>query len=349
MDKQTTQPHLNSQLSQNDSKQKKRRAISRKACENCRKSHACCSENRPCKRCSCLQVPCFDIPSKKRGRKRKFSDDENPEEETTGNNESTKEAIQNQPTTQPMTQPTLKQVLPKTNFDALNLPPKNLQNKEYRMSLYSSLFPQQKEIVERSFTSFWEALDNFMLNNYLAVQISNNLKPFNTRFGCPMQSLSGDSSICYLHEDCLKKELFSRISNSQNNSQMETKDDKKKSLSDIITKSYEKFQQFLDIIQVGVLLVNNDDGAIVSYNNKLKEILKVEDSSLKEHKWYDLDLIPNDLEISEKIKIKLDSSSKAYIFEILNEKESKLITLANFMELKYSLIIVQEDKIKEEK
>ena len=118
MDK-TPQPHLNSPLSPVDSKQKKRRAISRKACENCRKSHACCSENRPCKRCSCLQISCFDIPSKKRGRKRKFSDEENPEEESTGNNETTttKEIIQNQqPTTnQPVTPPTLKQVLPKTN------------------------------------------------------------------------------------------------------------------------------------------------------------------------------------------------------------------------------------------
>lgn len=51
---------------------KKRRAISRKACENCRKSHACCSDFRPCKRCETLGLTCFDTPSKKRGRKRKF-------------------------------------------------------------------------------------------------------------------------------------------------------------------------------------------------------------------------------------------------------------------------------------
>ena len=105
-----------------------------------------------------------------------------------------------------------------------------------------------------------------MLNSYLAIQISKNLKPFNTRFGCPLQSLSGDSSICYLHEDCLKKDLFSRISNSQN----EKLDEKKKIFSDLIAKSYEKFQQFLDLVQVGILLVNNDDGAIVSFNNKFK-------------------------------------------------------------------------------
>jgi PAS domain-containing protein len=57
----------------NHGPQKKRRAISRKACENCRKAHACCSDSRPCKRCLSLDISCFDIPSKKRGRKRKFT------------------------------------------------------------------------------------------------------------------------------------------------------------------------------------------------------------------------------------------------------------------------------------
>jgi PAS domain-containing protein len=50
---------------------KKRKAISRKACENCRKAHACCSDARPCKRCNSQGLECFDVPSKKRGRKRK--------------------------------------------------------------------------------------------------------------------------------------------------------------------------------------------------------------------------------------------------------------------------------------
>lgn len=74
--------------------------------------------------------------------------------------------------------------------------------------------------------------------------------------------------------------------------------------------------------------------------------MKVEDSNLKDNKWYDLEIIPNDLEISEKIKTKLDSSTKTCIFEFLNEKDSKFVILANFMELKYSLIIIQEIKEK---
>jgi hypothetical protein len=52
---------------------KKRRAISRKACDNCRKAHSCCTDFRPCKRCISLQIECQDTPSKKRGRKKKFT------------------------------------------------------------------------------------------------------------------------------------------------------------------------------------------------------------------------------------------------------------------------------------
>ena len=53
--------------------QKKRRSISKKACENCRKAHSCCSDQRPCVRCLANSLDCMDMPSKKRGRKRKNS------------------------------------------------------------------------------------------------------------------------------------------------------------------------------------------------------------------------------------------------------------------------------------
>jgi hypothetical protein len=56
---------------------RKRKVISRKACESCRKAHACCGDSRPCKRCQMLNLECVDVPSKKRGRKRKFVPKEN--------------------------------------------------------------------------------------------------------------------------------------------------------------------------------------------------------------------------------------------------------------------------------
>jgi hypothetical protein len=115
------QQHTHLNTPQMNLKDKKKRAISRKACENCRKAHSCCSENRPCKRCTSLQMPCFDIPSKKRGRKRKFnSSDSNSEEQNEGEIISSNETIHTtNPTPNtpipPFVPPTLKVVLPKTN------------------------------------------------------------------------------------------------------------------------------------------------------------------------------------------------------------------------------------------
>jgi hypothetical protein len=41
------------------------------ACTNCRHSHACCSENRPCVRCKDLGLECIAAEIGQRGRKRK--------------------------------------------------------------------------------------------------------------------------------------------------------------------------------------------------------------------------------------------------------------------------------------
>ncbi|KAL9641704.1 hypothetical protein ABK040_007382 [Willaertia magna] len=69
--------------SSSSAEEKKKRAISRKACEHCKKSHACCEDKRPCKRCTSLGLECFDLPSKKRGRKRKFNGQQPPNTNST--------------------------------------------------------------------------------------------------------------------------------------------------------------------------------------------------------------------------------------------------------------------------
>lgn len=77
--------------------QKKRRAISRKACDNCRKAHSCCSEPRPCKRCVGLELECIDTPSKKRGRKRKYNLDADPEANLHSDDDEDNEPLTKQP------------------------------------------------------------------------------------------------------------------------------------------------------------------------------------------------------------------------------------------------------------
>jgi hypothetical protein len=70
--------------------------------------------------------------------------------------------------------------------------------------------------------------------------------------------------------------------------------------------------------------------------------LKCDESKLKENKWYDLDLVPNDLEFSDQIQTKLDSTTKTCILQFQCEEDSKFITIVNFMELKYSIFIISE-------
>jgi len=54
-----------------------RRKQVRRACVNCRKSHACCDDARPCQRCVKLglQDLCEDVKHEKRGRKRRVTND----------------------------------------------------------------------------------------------------------------------------------------------------------------------------------------------------------------------------------------------------------------------------------
>jgi hypothetical protein len=50
----------------------------RVACTNCRHSHACCSESRPCDRCNELGLDCVASEIKKRGRKKKTMIEKQP-------------------------------------------------------------------------------------------------------------------------------------------------------------------------------------------------------------------------------------------------------------------------------
>jgi hypothetical protein len=56
-----------------DSPDVKKRPQVRKACVNCQKAHACCEDQRPCKRCVTMGIDdqCFDAERRKRGRKKK--------------------------------------------------------------------------------------------------------------------------------------------------------------------------------------------------------------------------------------------------------------------------------------
>ncbi|KAL9642142.1 hypothetical protein ABK040_007147 [Willaertia magna] len=49
----------------NEKKKKKRRNQAKSACENCRKAHTACSDNKPCARCVKLGIPCVEAPKKK--------------------------------------------------------------------------------------------------------------------------------------------------------------------------------------------------------------------------------------------------------------------------------------------
>jgi hypothetical protein len=108
-----------------------------------------------------------------------------------------------------------------------------------------------------------------MLNNYLATHIVKNTKPFVSKFGCPLNG----GEICFTHEDCVKKDLFLKISNFQKEKYLET--DKvefkqKKQISELLAKAFEKYQQLIDNVHVvGLLFINNDDGTIVNWNHKL--------------------------------------------------------------------------------
>jgi hypothetical protein len=48
------------------------------ACTNCRQSHACCSEVRPCSRCTELGLECVAGKIKKRGRRTKTTVERQP-------------------------------------------------------------------------------------------------------------------------------------------------------------------------------------------------------------------------------------------------------------------------------
>jgi PAS domain-containing protein len=63
---------MSSHVADDNSADRKRPQV-RKACEPCRRAHACCDDNRPCRRCvtNKIEEKCFDAERKKRGRKKK--------------------------------------------------------------------------------------------------------------------------------------------------------------------------------------------------------------------------------------------------------------------------------------
>jgi hypothetical protein len=101
---------VNTPTQEQKNQQKKRRAISRRACENCRKAHSCCTDFRPCKRCISLEISCVDTPSKKRGRKRKFNTNG---EESSDKNQKTQVMVQTSEKQILINKPPLKTVLPR--------------------------------------------------------------------------------------------------------------------------------------------------------------------------------------------------------------------------------------------
>eukprot|EP01117_Protostelium_nocturnum_P012453 TRINITY_DN4595_c0_g1_i1.p1 TRINITY_DN4595_c0_g1~~TRINITY_DN4595_c0_g1_i1.p1 ORF type:complete len:328 (-),score=82.44 TRINITY_DN4595_c0_g1_i1:227-1210(-) len=73
-----TNPFSDNSLRNNDSKQLKdnKRAQVPRACSNCRRTHAGCGTERPCKRCIQHNLDCNDSPRKRRAPKQKGEGDE---------------------------------------------------------------------------------------------------------------------------------------------------------------------------------------------------------------------------------------------------------------------------------
>jgi hypothetical protein len=327
-------------------KPKKRKGISRKACENCRKAHACCTEIRPCKRCAQMGIVCFDMPSKKRGRKRKFvqtgGDDSNSSEEN-----KSKDVKEIKESPQP-----LKQVLPKTTQTPTPTNPMQVEvskvptNKEYRKAVYSILFPSSKD-SELQMNLFWDLLDRMMFSAFS--QKSNKKNAI--RFGCSSQMLTspGEQLMCYTHNDCIKRELFTRFmaySKDKSTFQQNTKEDKK-----VVEKTTENFQGVIENCEVGVVLFNYEEGFIYGYNSKAKDILGQNEEVGKMKHWMDIlcaGFLPTNWEIINKINMKVDPNTKSFMMDYISyrSKNQKVVqidtVIAAFLESKYSFLILSE-------
>lgn len=325
-------------------KQKKRKGISRKACETCRKAHACCSEQRPCKRCQSMGVVCFDLPSKKRGRKRKFV---NSDEKDESDEKQIQQLIQKDQKDSPVP---LKTVLPKTTSTLDN---SRTNNKEYRKFLYGILFPTQKEVQEGNISMFWDLLDKFMIGSYVQRQMSKqNIKLPIIKYACSLQnqpSNSGEVLMCYQHGDCIKKEFYNRYIKEKS---IEEEEKKEK----FVYQASEPFQQLLDSCEVAIVLFNIDDGGIVSWNSKAKDILSFDEKDITKLKnWMEIvsfGFLPTNWDGFSKMNIKVDPNSKSFLMDykfFKSNKQSKVVQIdsqiGTFLDMKYSILIFSENLI----
>jgi len=294
-----------------------------------------------------MGIVCFDMPSKKRGRKRKFTPGTNDEVNSSEDTKNPKEKIDPKESPQ-----VLKQVLPKsTSAPSLNVDvsksdiSKPIINKEYRKIVYSQLFPSTRDLSELAMQLFWDVLDRAMTVSYLAKQT----KKSNVRFGCSnlIQPLGGEQLLCYSHPDCIKKELYARVLNYGKEKLSNGKeDDRKKTVS-------ESFQTLIESCEVGVVLFNYEDGFIYGFNAKAKDILGQSDEIGKMKNWMDIlgaGFFPASWEIITKINIRVDTTSKSFLMDYITyrNKNQKLVqidtVIAVFLESKYSILILSESQ-----
>lgn len=289
-----------------------------------------------------MGVVCFDLPSKKRGRKRKFV---NSDEKDESDEKQVQQLIQKDQKESPVP---LKTVLPKSSTPMDN---SRINNKEYRKFLYGAIFPSTKDPMENNVGIFWDLIDKFMMSLYVQRQISKqNIKLPLIKLGCSLQNTitsTGEILMCFQHADCIKREFYNRFIKEKN---IEEEEKKEKFNYQMI----ENFQNMLDNCESGIILFNLEDGGIVAWNSKAKDILEDKDLS-KLKNWMEvvsIGFLPTNWDGFSKVSIKLDQNSKTFIMDykfFKSNKHSKVVQIdsqiATFLDLKYSILIFSENLI----
>jgi len=207
--------------------------------------------------------------------------------------------------------------------------------------IFSITYPLQKDAQENTINLFWDNIEKFVVNNMVSRQLSKSKSPI-FKFACSQLTTptNGETLVCYQHQDCIKKEFFNRLVKERNLDEEEKK----------ITS--QNIDQLVGNVEVGLILLNLEDGSIIGYNTKAKDLLSFDEKDITKLKnWIELapcGFLPTNWDTFSKIAIKVEQNSKSFIlgYQFYKNSKSKVIqvdsSIGTFLDMKYSILVFTE-------